>query len=208
MRLWMNQYQHCVAGGEDLVDRETIRWQNCKVFPDFWLSRSKTKNKVIAWLFFDTQFKTTLYELLITFTFITTVKTCKGLTKPQNGRVTPEICTTAPKHLQKCTFSCNVGYTGSKRTPFSITCYDGRWSSSTGFYCSGKRKKKLCMTLDRAISFCKYTYVGACWAADSSLVAWKTTGLLLIPTNIVAESRTSRTKYKKRKKFLSVLSVL
>lgn len=48
----------------------------------------------------------------------------------------PEICTTAPKHRQKCTFSCNAGYTGSKNTPFSITCDDGHWSSSTVFYCS------------------------------------------------------------------------
>lgn len=64
------------------------------------------------------------------------VKTCKSLTKPQNGQVMPEICTTAPKHRQKCTFSCNAGYTGSKNTPFSITCDDGHWSSSTVFYCS------------------------------------------------------------------------
>ena len=82
-----------------------------------------------------------------------TVKTCKSLTRPENGRVTPEICTREPKHRQKCTFGCNAGYTGYKRTPFSITCYDGHWSASTGFYCSGKRKKNSTWLFsDRAIS--------------------------------------------------------
>lgn len=71
------------------------------------------------------------------------VKTCQRLPDPQNGQIRPEICKTAPKHGQRCTFSCNAGYTGSESTSYSITCEDGSWRrSSTGFYCSDRTPPK------------------------------------------------------------------
>ncbi|XP_020621701.1 sushi repeat-containing protein SRPX-like [Orbicella faveolata] len=108
----------------------------------------------------------TIRAILITFTFVMTVKRCAKLTEPQNGRVTPEICKTTPKHRQRCTFYCNAGYAGSKSTPYSITCDDGDWSSSIGFYCADRTPPKF---NNCPISLNVYADSGQTWAT----VSWK-----------------------------------
>ncbi|PFX23104.1 Uncharacterized protein K02A2.6 [Stylophora pistillata] len=60
------------------------------------------------------------------------VSDCRPLRKPDNGQISPLVCTTMPLHNQNCSYQCNRGFRPIGST--NVICEDGQWNA-TGFYC-------------------------------------------------------------------------
>lgn len=67
--------------------------------------------------------------------FIYAVRECSRLSAPDNGQITPAICTTRPLHGQKCSYECSPGY--QVIGPDENDCDNGHWKQGE-FTCKGK----------------------------------------------------------------------